>query len=162
MKRALMLSCLAVLAASSVVAQTPDAAVWRSSVPGVAGAPSPIPQFIQQEMGRNRDRDRMSPGSRMNRDQDEDDDHVHGGGRAGTMPGGPVGPLGEGHSGMRPSMGGMMGPGGARFHMRRGDSAMDVRCPSDVRFSECVEAVGRLLDRLGAMGAGSGGAPGPR
>ncbi len=163
MKRALILSCLAVIVASSVLAQTPDAAVWRFSGPGVAGAPSPIPQFIQQEMGRNRDRDRMSPGSRMNRDEDDDDEHVRGGGRAGTMPGGPAGPLAQGHSGMHPSMGEMMGGlGGARFHMRRGDSAIDVRCPSDARLSECVEAVGRLLDRLGAMGAGSGGAPGPR
>jgi len=57
----------------------------------------------------------------------------------------------------------MMGQGGARFHMRKGDAAIDAHCPADVRLNECVEAIGRVLDRLGAMGAGSGApATGPR
>ena len=141
---------LAALAASGALAQTPDAAVWRPHGASISDAPSPIPQFIQQDMGRNRDR------GRMNRDDDVDRDEAGGGGRAGAA----SGPLARGHAGMRPSMGGMMGLGGARFQMRKGDAAIDVRCPSDVSLNECVEAIGRMLDRLGAMG--SGGAPAPR
>ncbi len=144
----------AALAVSSAVAQTPDAAVWRPNGGSIAHRPSPIPQFIQQDMfsqqevGRNRDMDRMPPGSRMHRDEDDDRDEAGGGGRA------------QGHPGMRPPMGGMMGLGGARFQMRKGDAAIDVRCPSDSSLNDCVEAIGRMLDRLGAMG--SGGAPASR
>jgi hypothetical protein len=159
MKKALILRCLLILGASGAIAQTPDSAVWRSSGPGVAGVRAPVPQFIQQELGRHWDRDRMAPGSRMSYDADDDGDHGRSSGRAWTRPWGSAGPQTEGHAGMHPPMGGMMGLGGARFHMRRGDAAIDVRCPSDVRFNECVEAIGRIIDRLGAMGAGSVGAP---
>jgi len=154
MKNMLILSLGAALASSGAVGQTPDAAVWRSRGPGIADALSSIPQFIQQDMGRNRDRDRMSPGSHMNRDEDDDRDEPGGGGRAGAAHGAPAGPLAQGHPGMWSSMGGMMGLGGARFQRRKGDAAIDVRCPSVISLNECVDAIGRMLDRLGAMGSG--------
>ena len=156
MKFLLILSFSAAIVAGESLAQTPDAAVWRPDGPRIAESLSPVPQFIQQEMGRSRDRDRTPSGARMNRDEDDDRDEARGHGRAGELSGGAAGPLAQGHPAMRPPMGGMMGLGGARFHMRKGDAAIDVRCPSDTRFNDCVEAVGRLLDRLGAMGAASG------
>ena len=156
MKFLLILSFSAAIFAGESFAQTPDAAVWRPNGPRIAEPLSPIPQFIQHEMGWGRDRDRTPSGARMNRDEDDDRDEARDHGRAGTLSGGASGPLAQGHQVMRPSMGGMMGFGGARFHLRKGDAAIDVRCPSDTRFNDCVEAIGRLLDRLGAMGAGSG------
>jgi hypothetical protein len=128
------------LAVSGALAQTSDVAAWRPSGPTIADAPSPIPQFVQQDMSRGGpDRDRLR-GGRMNRDDDEDRDAGRG--------------LGMIRHPMAP---GMMALGGARFYMRKGDAAIDVRCPSDVRLNDCVDAIGRVLDRLGAMGAGSGG-----
>ena len=87
----------------------------------------------------------------MNRDEDDEQDH-HGHDTTGSG-----GPGRMRTDMMRPNMmgPGMMALGGARFHMRRGDSEIDVRCPADVRMSDCVEAIGKMLDRLGAMGAGA-------
>ncbi len=162
MKQLLALGFGLLLSAGGALAQSPDAAVWRLQGAGIAAAPAPLPQFIQQDLGRGgADRDRAPRGWRMNRDEDEDHDQPRSAGRAGAASGGPP----EGHPGPHPSMmgGGMMSFGGARFHMRRGDSEIDVRCPADVRMSECVEAIGRMLDRLGAIGGGSGApAPGAR
>ena len=150
------------LTCGGALAQVPDVAAWRPDGPGIAQVPSPMPQFIQQDLGRSgSDRDRAPRGRRMNRDEDDDRAPGDGGRRAGPMSGG----LPEGHPAMRPPMmgGGMMAAGGARFHLRKGDSEIDVRCPSDVRLSECIDAIGRVLDRVGAMGAGPGGqAPAPR
>ena len=158
MKQLLPLGFALLLSAGGAMAQSPDAAVWRLQGPGIATTPTPLPQFIQQDLGRDgADRDRAPRGWRMNRDEDEDRDQPRSGGHAGPASGG----MPEGHPAMHhPMMGAMMMSGGARFHMRRGDSEIDVRCPSDVRMSECVEAIGRMLDRLGAMG-GAGGAPAP-
>jgi len=154
MKMMLMLGFGLVCAASGALAQTPDPAAWRPLGPGIGDAPFSLPQFIQQDLGRGGFAPDRGPRSgRMNRDDDDDDSGQGGdGGRMG-------GPLVWRHGG-RPSM---MASGGARFHMRKGDAGIDVSCPSDVRLAECVDAIGRVLDRLGAMGAGSGGpAPGPR
>jgi len=156
MKFLLTLSFGAAIVAGESLAQTPDAAVWRPNGLRIAESLSPVPQFIQQEMRRSRDRDRTPSGARMNRDEDDDRDEARDHGGVGELSGEAADPLAQGHPAMRPPMGGMMGLGGARFHMRKGDAAIDVRCPSDTRFNDCVESVGRLLDWLGAMGAASG------
>ena len=154
MKIMLTLSLSATILAGQAVARTPDAAAWRPNGPEVAD--SPIPLFIQQEMGRFRDGDRRPPGARTGRDGGDDRDDLPGHGRAGGMSAGPVDPLAQGHPMMRPPMKGMAGSGGARFFMRKGDAAIDVRCPPDVRLDECVGAIGRVLDRLNATSAASG------
>ena len=129
------------LAAGGAVAQTSGPVAWRPDGLLISEALSPLPQFIQLDPGRG------PRGWRMNRDEDADQDQDRGGGSAAGRQGAQGAP-----GGMRP---GMMALGGARFHMRKGDSEIDVRCPADVRMNECVEAISKMLDRLGAMGTGS-------
>ena len=144
------LGFVCILASGAALAQSTDPIAWRPDGLLISNAPSPLPQFIQQDLGR-------SPrGWRMNRDDDDEPDHDAGRG------GGPAargqGAQGQGSPGrMRPDMmgPGMMALGGARFHMRKGDAEIDVRCPADVRMGDCVEAIGKMIDRLGAMGAGA-------
>ena len=140
------------LVAGGAVAQTPGPVAWRPDGLLISEALSPLPQFIQQDLGRG------PRGWRMNRDEDanQDQDHDHDAGRGGGPAAGRQGAQG-GPGGMRPNMmgPGMMALGGARFHMRKGDAEIDVRCPADVRMGDCVEAIGKMLDRLGAMGAGA-------
>ena len=159
MKIPLILGFGCVLAASGALAQAPDVAAFLPFGSGIAAGPSPLPQFIQQDLGRSGvDRDRGPRGDRM--DRDDDDDRPQG--REGWRARGPMGGLPEGRPGMMrpPGALGMMAHAGARFHMRKGDAAIDVRCPSDVRLNECVDAIGRVLDRLSGMGTGQG-APAP-
>jgi len=162
------LAASSALLGSAALAQTLDVAAWRAHEPAIADSVSPSPQLVQQDSGRGGpDRDRMPRGPRMDRGYDEDHDY----GRGREPMGGPPGGGPEGRPGMmRPPMGpgmmgqgmigqgmmghGMMASGGARFHMRKGDAVIDVRCPADVRLNECVDAIGRMLDRLGAMGSG--------
>ena len=153
MKFMLTISLSATIIAGQVVAQTPDAAAWRPDRLGVAS--SLIPMFIQQDMGRYRDGDRMPPGAHVGRDEGGDHDMSRGHGRAGGTSAGSSDPVAQGHPMMRPAMGGMARSGGARFSMRKGDAAIDVRCPADVRLDECIEAIGRMLDRLSASSAPS-------
>jgi hypothetical protein len=165
MKTMLMLGCGFTLAASCALAQAPDVAARWTVEPVIADALTPFPLLVQQETGRSGlDRDRGPRGGRMSQDEDDHPDQGRSDRRPGWLPGGPRDP-----GMMRPPMAGgmpgsaMMGQGGAHFHMRKGDAAIDAHCPADVRLNECVEAIGRVLDRLGAMGAGSGGpATGPR
>ena len=140
------------LAAGEALAQSTDPVAWRPDGLLISNALSPLPQFIQQDLGRG------PRGWRMNRDEDEEQDHGdgHDAGRSG-------GPAAQGQGGpgrmrsdmVRPNMmgPGMMALGGARFHLRKGDSEIDVRCPADVRMSDCVEAISKMLDRLGSLGA---------
>jgi hypothetical protein len=144
-----VLSFGSVLVAGGALAQTSAPVAWRADGPLLREALSPLPQFIQQDLGRGQ------RGWRLNRDddaeQDHDDDHDM---RRSGWPGA----YGRAHADMmHPTrMGpGMMALGGARFHMRKGDSEIDVRCPADVRMNECVDAISKMLDRLGAMGAGA-------
>lgn len=140
------------LTAGGAQAQQAEPVAWRADGLVTPEAPAPLPQFIQQDLGRGAwDRDPGPRGWRMNRP--EEDEHRHDGGRSG-------GPESSGR--MRPDMmrppmmgPGMMAMGGARFHMRRGDAEIDVRCPADVRMSDCVEAIGKMIDRLGALGSGA-------
>ena len=131
------LGFVCILASGAALAQSTDPIAWRPDGLLISNAPSPLPQFIQQDLGR-------SPrGWRMNRDDDDEPDLDAGRG------GGPAargqGAQGQGGPGrMRPDM---MG--------RRGDAEIDVRCPADVRMGDCVEAIGKMIDRLGAMGAGA-------
>ena len=147
------------IASGAALAQSADPIAWRPDGLLISNAPSPLPQFIQQDLGRS------SRGWRMNRDEDDEQDH-HDGRDAGRS-GGPAsrgpGPQWQGGPGrmhsdmMRPNMmgPGMMALGGARFHLRKGDAEIDVRCPADVRMSDCVEAISKMLDRLGSLGAGA-------
>jgi hypothetical protein len=144
------------LVAGGALAQTSGPVAWRPDGLMLSEALSPLPQFIQQDLGRG------PRGWRMNRDEDAGQDHDddHDAGRGGGPTAGRQGSQG-GPGGMRPDMmrppmmgQGMMAMGGARFHMRRGDAEIDVRCPADVRMSDCVEAIGKMIDRLGALGSG--------
>jgi len=161
MKILLILSFSSAISATNAFAQAPDMAVWRPHGPMIADSPSPIPRFIQQDIGPIRDSDRVAPGSRMNQDEDGDQAHAPDHGRAGAPVGGSMGSHASGPSGMQPSAGGMMAHEGARFHLRKGDATLDVHCPSETRFNECVEATGAMLDRLGGRGTGGAGS-GPR
>ena len=140
------------VAAGGAVAQTLGPVAWRPDGLLMSEALSPLPQFIQQDLGRG------PRGWRMNRDEDtrQDHDEDHNPGRGGGPAMGRQGAQGA-PGGMRPDMmhPGMMAMGGARFHMRRGDAEIDVRCPADVRMSDCVEAIGKMIDRLGALGPGA-------
>ena len=137
-----------VLAAGGAQAQTAEAVAWRADGLGISDKPSLLPQFIQQDLGRGAwDRDAGSRGWRMNRPEEGES------GRDGAQ---------EAPDRMRPDlmrphgMGpGMMAMGGARFHMRKGDAEIDVHCPADVRMSDCVEAIGKMIDRLGPPGSGA-------
>ncbi len=145
------------LVAGGAVAQTPGPVAWRPDGLLISEGLSPLPQFIQQDLGRGQRGWRMNRDEDADQDQDHDDDHdaAHGGGPAAGRQGAEGGPGGMRPDMMRPNMmrPGMMALGGARFHMRKGDSEIDVRCPADVRMNECVEAISKMIDRLGAMGA---------
>ena len=145
------------LVAGGAVAQTPGPVAWRPDGLLISQALSPLPQFIQQELGRGPRGWRMNRDEDADQDQDHDHDAAHDGGPAARRPGAQGGPGGMRPDMMRPNMmwPGMMALGGARFHMRKGDAEIDVRCPADVRMGDCVEAIGKMLDRLGAMGTGA-------
>ena len=143
-------------AATGALAQTADPAVFRPQAPIAGEGGAPAIQLIQQD--RSSDRDRMRRGERMNRDEDDDDEYGRPGWRPGMMRQG----MGQGVApGMMRER--MMGHalGGTLIRLRRGDSAVNMRCPSDVRLNECVDAVGRLLDRLSTLGAGMGSGSAP-
>jgi hypothetical protein len=132
---------------SGALAQAADPAVFRPEGRIAVGSDAPAAQLVQDRGGA--DRDRMRRGERMYRDEDGEDD---GGWRPGMF-----------RQGMGPAM---MSHAfsGTRIHLRRGESAVNMRCPPDVRLNECIDAVGRLLDRLSTMGSATGGsgAPSPR
>lgn len=154
---------------SGALAQAADPAVFRPEGRIAAGSDAPAAQLVQDRGGA--DRDRMRRGEHMYRDEDGEDDggwRGPGGWRPGMFRQG-MGPnMGQG---MGPTVGHGMGPAmmshafsGTRIHLRRGESAVNMRCPPDVRLNECIDAVGRLLDRLSTMGSATGGsgAPSPR
>jgi hypothetical protein len=64
-------------------------------------------------------------------------------------------------------MGMMMGARerGARFHFKRGDATIDIRCPADEDVGACVNAASKLIDKIATMGgehpAGSHANPPP-
>jgi hypothetical protein len=81
-------------------------------------------------------------------------------GRMGGMGAGGVGSGGMGPGGMRDMSPGMMRmhmrmmgmhERGARFKLKRGDSEIDIRCPAGENITSCIDAVGKLMDRLQAM-----------
>ncbi len=152
-------ACALVAGASGALAQTADPAVWRPLAQATTEAGPPTLQLIQQDRG-GADRDRMRRGERPNRDEDDDDDGYMGGPGGAWRPGMLRQGMGQGMGqGMRQSM--MSNAlGGTRIHLRRGDSAVSMRCPTDVRLNDCIDAVGRLLDRLSTMGTGTGSGPG--
>jgi hypothetical protein len=56
--------------------------------------------------------------------------------------------------------------GGAHFRLQRGDARIDIRCGDNEPIGACVEAAGRLLDKVmslrgtGTDGPGAGTRPG--
>ncbi len=42
-------------------------------------------------------------------------------------------------------------PHGAQLKLQRGDAQIDIRCPSNETIAACVDAVGKLMDRLQSM-----------
>ena len=93
------------------------------------------------------DEDDMMTGSRRPRGADRFGDDRMGGSR---QEGARMGPeairrMIEAHQGLQG------GARGARLKLKRGDSSIDIRCPSGENIATCVEAVGRLMDRLQAM-----------
>ncbi|HEU5019483.1 MAG TPA: hypothetical protein VFT69_16095 [Pseudolabrys sp.] len=59
-----------------------------------------------------------------------------------------------GMMGRRMGMMGMMGARarGARFHFKRGDATIDIRCPADENVAACVNAASKLIDKVATMG----------
>ncbi len=43
------------------------------------------------------------------------------------------------------------GDRGARLRLKRGDSSIDIRCPARENIATCVDAVGKLMDRIQTM-----------
>lgn len=58
---------------------------------------------------------------------------------------------------MRMMMGHHGGGHGAHLKLKRGDSSIDIHCPSGESTAACVDAVGKLMDRLHNMPQTSGG-----
>ena len=91
-------------------------------------------------------------------DEDEDmSDTGRGSRRVEGRPGGPGRGLGGGSGAgmpMGPAMMQMMREHqtmGARFDLRRGDSALAIRCPAGEPLNNCIDAAGRLIDKLQAI-----------
>jgi hypothetical protein len=49
----------------------------------------------------------------------------------------------------RPGMSAAAHEQGLHIRMRRGDMAIDLRCPASADYSSCISAVGQLVDKLG-------------
>lgn len=45
----------------------------------------------------------------------------------------------------------LMHAGGAHFRMRRGNAVIDIQCPRDESVDNCVNAAGRLIDKVASM-----------
>jgi hypothetical protein len=97
-------------------------------------------------------RDRPSDQGRPNLADDNED--MRGGGRWGSrMEGRHDGERGAGMP-MGSAMMQMMREHhatGARFYLRRGDSALSIRCPAGEPLNNCIDAAGRLIDKLQAI-----------
>lgn len=100
------------------------------------------------------------PNDQWNRDRDW---HHGGWGRDG----GGMGPPSMHHGwmehhhrmmGMMRMMGGR--EGGARFHFKRGDASIDIRCPANEDLQACVNAASKLIDKVTSMGEHHASAPG--
>jgi len=98
-------------------------------------------------------------GNRLPDDSTDDEKEEKAGGRGSKGGRGGMG-MGMGHNRgasmmMHKHM--MEHAGGARFHLRRGDSEISVRCPADTPLNDCIDAIGRVLDRLNSSGLGGSG-----
>jgi hypothetical protein len=103
-------------------------------------------------------------GGRYAGDEDDDDEDDMTYSRDGNRHGGGMGDRQRG-MGMGQGMAHRLNPNLMRMHMRmmgaqsrgahlslkRGDSQIDIRCPGNENISACVDAVGKLMDRLQAM-----------
>jgi hypothetical protein len=49
----------------------------------------------------------------------------------------------------------MLRRGGARFQFSRGDARIDIRCPQNESLQDCVDAAGRLLDKVHTLETGT-------
>jgi hypothetical protein len=96
-----------------------------------------------------------NPRNNWDRDRDWGSDHEDHGMRGGQ--GDHEGMWRRHHMGMmgrRMGMMGMMGARerGARFHFKRGDATIDIRCPADQDVGACVNAASKLIDKIATMG----------
>ena len=162
MKTVLMLgvSCLLLASAASAApatAQQNDASPLIQQVQDRGGG---FDRSDRNWSGRDRDRDQR----RWSRDDDDDNDPSFGRGPGGSAMGLGMGGRGGGQNRammmqqMHKHM--MEHAGGARFHLRRGDSEISVRCPTDTQLNDCIDAIGRVLDRLNSSGLGGAGTSG--
>lgn len=96
-----------------------------------------------------------NPGDRSANEQDDDDDNAGGGNwnwhhRYRWSENGPMrgrmGPMQRQRMMMRAL-------GGARFHFRRGNARIDVRCSVQEDMQACVRAAGELIDKIGELDA---------
>lgn len=121
--------------------------------------PDPSPATSSSETSRpgtqmqhdpHSDRGRPYGRETSRQDFDEEDENVSGAGRGGKRMEGRPGGLGAGMP-MGSAMMQMMREHhamGARFYLRRGDSALGIRCPAGEPLTNCIDAAGRLLDKL--------------
>ncbi|MDB5641161.1 MAG: hypothetical protein JWN07_478 [Hyphomicrobiales bacterium] len=168
-------------AAQTPSAQSPaEASPSTSSPDAAARTGTPEQRDWRDQMGRDggwsrsrdtyesRDSSRGMRQSYADDDDDDDDDmppaRGYGGGRdeRGPQQADRGGDEGQGHGphGMKkmdPEMMRMhmrlMGGNqrGAHLKLKRGDAGLDVHCPGNENIAACVEAVGKLMDRLQAM-----------
>jgi hypothetical protein len=95
------------------------------------------------------------PHNNWDRDRDWGSDHEDHGMRGGRWDHGGMwrhhhmGMMGH-HMGMMRMMGAR--ERGARFHFKRGDATIDIRCPTDEDVSACVNAASKLIDKIATMG----------
>ena len=119
---------------------------WRSSRDKEDESLSPRSQNSQYENENDDDDDMMSSG----------DHRRHGAGAGGMDHGGKHQSM---HQGMRQrmaregmgGMGMMHAPSGARLSLKRGESQISIRCPANENIAACVDAVGKLMDRVQAL-----------
>ena len=145
-------------------------AAYAQTTGGSSGMSEISPSTSQPDVRRDwrsrRDEDETRATSNRdstNRSYGEEEDDVEPGtgtsARRAAQMGGPMGgPMGmKDHEMMRMHAnmmrahhrGGM--EAGARLHLKRGDSAIDIRCPEHENIAACVDAVGKLMDRLQNM-----------
>ena len=147
------------LLGATVLAST---ALGQTSGPSPTPSPEPGPATSSTETAKpgtqtrhdwHSDRGRPYGRDTSRQDLDDDDEDVGGAGRGSKRMEGRPGGLGAGMP-MGPAMMQLMREHqamGARFYLRRGDSALSIRCPAGEPLNNCIDAAGRLIDKLQAI-----------
>lgn len=137
-------------------------ALGQTSGPSPAPSPEPSPAAASTETTKpgaqtqhdlHSDRRRPYRHDASRQDLDDDDEDAGGAGRGSrrmeSRPGGPGAgmPMGSAMMQLMREHQAM----GARFYLRRGDSALGIRCPAGEPLNNCIDAAGRLIDKLQAI-----------